>query len=216
MVEAKVLDKGSVKLIDSMGSDRSVVQAARVSYGQGTKSEEQDNRLLKYLWDNNHGTPFEMVQFKFHVTCPIFVMRQWIRHRIGSFNEISARYTEVPTDFYEAVQWRGQGKTNKQVSEGALENQEELDKLYEVVLHIASEAYHKLLEGGVAREQARMVLPVSLYTQFIWSVNLRSLMNFLELRDSSHAQYEMQQYAKAVKRLTRSVIPVISGILWEE
>lgn len=205
----KVLDKGFVRLVESMGNDLSIVQAARVSYGQATKGEEQDRKLLSFLSEHQHGTPFEMVQFKFHVKCPIFVMRQWIRHRIGSFNEISGRYAELKDEYYHPLSWRKQDIKNKQ---GSSENIESSKSMFSdsLLIKTVDETYHcyrKLLSLGIAKEMARMVLPVNFYTEFYWCVNARSLMNFLKLRLDSHAQFEIQEYARAVYRFFKLVVP---------
>ena len=199
MDEIRVLDKGFVRLVETMGGDRGVVQAARVSYGGGSKGSEQDRKLIEYLLKHQHMTPFEQAVFKFHVSCPIFVMRQWIRHRMSSTNEISARYTEVQDEYYVPAAWRGQDLKNKQGSSAApaLDHQA-LTAAYDEQMRSSLAAYRNLLAAGVARELARMVLPVSLYTQFYWTVNARSLMHFLGLRAEAHAQWEIQRYAEAL------------------
>ena len=199
MDEIRVLDKGFVRLVETMGGDQGVVQAARVSYGGGSKGEEQDRKLIEYLLQHQHMTPFEQAVFKFHVSCPIFVMRQWIRHRMASTNEISARYTEVQDEYYVPSAWRGQDLKNKQGSSAAPSlDHKALTAAYDGQMRSSLAVYRKLLEAGVARELARMVLPVSLYTQFYWTVNARSLMHFLGLRAEAHAQWEIQQYAEAL------------------
>ena len=199
MDELRVLDKGFVRLVETMGGDRGVVQAARVSYGGGSKGSEQDRKLIEYLLKHQHMTPFEQAVFKFHVSCPIFVMRQWIRHRMSSTNEISARYTEVQDEYYVPSAWRGQDLKNKQGSSIAPSlDHAALTAAYDEQMRPSLAAYRKLLAAGVAREMARMVLPVSLYTQFYWTVNARSLMHFLGLRAEGHAQWEIQQYAEAL------------------
>ncbi len=199
MDEIRVLDKGFVRLVETMGGDRGVVQAARVSYGGGSKGSEQDRKLIEYLLKHQHMTPFEQAVFKFHVSCPIFVMRQWIRHRMSSTNEISARYTEVQDEYYVPSAWRGQDLKNKQGSSAAPSlDHPALTAAYDEQMRSSLAAYRKLLAAGVARELARMVLPVSLYTQFYWTVNARSLMHFLGLRAEAHAQWEIQRYAEAL------------------
>lgn len=187
-----VLDHGFVKLIDHMGDDTSVVRAARICHASQPGNEERDKQLIEFLMKSGHGTPFEHVVFTFHVKCPIFVARQWMRHRIASYNELSGRYTEYEEEFYIPARER--------LNEKAIETFERTYKL-------CYEAYQNLIESGVRRELARLVLPVSLYTQFIWTVNARSLMNFLSLRADSHAQWEMQQYALAVAEIFKSVCP---------
>jgi thymidylate synthase (FAD) len=218
----EVLDKGFIRLVDSMGDDTSVVQAARVSLGQGSKGEERDQKLINFLMRNNHGTPFEMVSFKFHVKCPIFVMRQWIRHRMGSFNEISGRYVEFEDEFYIPEQWRSQASKNKQGSAGETEpliswepiGLSDASPQLNRICNQLYEVYNELLNQGVAREQARMILPVNLYTQFYWQVNARSLMNFLSLRMAPDAQWEIRQYAYRVWDVFRNKMPWTAAA-WE-
>jgi len=209
----KILDHGFVRLVEHMGDDLSIVQAARVSYGQGSKGHEKDRKLLRYLIEHEHGTPFEMVVFKFHVKCPIFVMRQWIRHRIGSFNEISARYTEMEEEFYVPDTFRGPTQSNKQGSEQVdLDHLALADKLKQHY-QAAYQDYQSFLKAGVAKEMARMILPVALYTQFYWSVNARSLMNFLKLRDSCDAQFEIRQYAVAIRKIFNEILPIVGELI---
>lgn len=203
-----VLDKGFIALIDFCGGDEMVVRAARISYGKETKGEEQDKRLIKYMMRHNHGTPFEHSLFIFHVKAPIFVARQWFRHRIGSFNEISGRYVEYPEEFYIPEKLRAPDPKNKQGSvEGKFPNEKELIKTFEDTISRSYEAYKKLLSAGVAREIARAVLPLALYTQFYWSVNPRSLMNFINLRVSKDAQFEIRQYAEKIVFFMRDKMP---------
>lgn len=195
----KVLDKGFVRLVDFMGGDLAVVTAARVSYGSGSKGEDKDRKLISYLLRHEHMTPFEHSVFKFHVSCPIFVMRQWIRHRTSSFNEISARYTEVKEEFYAPAPWRAPDAKNKQSSAPAPAlDQDRCTRLLAESHEKAYAAYRELLAAGAARELARMVLPVSLYTQFYWTINARNLMHFIRLRADAPAQWEIQRYAEAL------------------
>jgi thymidylate synthase (FAD) len=203
-----VLDKGFVKLVDFMGGDQRAVDSARVSFGGVSKGEDRDRKLLEYLLANAHHSPFEHSVFQFHIKCPIFVARQWMRHRIASYNEISARYTEVQDEFYVPAAFRVQDKINRQgsVASPALDNAALL-KVYEASIKASYEAYEKLLAAGVAREMARAVLPVAQYTQFHWSVNARSLMNFLDLRLDSHAQYEIRVYAEALREIFEARMP---------
>ena len=207
----KVLDKGFVRLVDFMGGDAAVVRAARVSYGQGSKGEERDRRLIEYLMRHNHGTPFEHAVFTFHVKAPIFVARQWFRHRIGSFNEISGRYTVYDdTEVYLPMHWRVQDKENKQGSvikeEGDIEQSYLLDTARMMVKDVIR-LYKRLVEVGLAKELARVILPLGIYTQFYWTVNARSLMNFLTLRLDPHAQLEMRFYALAVAKIFSEKMP---------
>lgn len=203
-----LLDKGFIRLVDFMGGDNRVVGSARVSFGAVSKGEEQDKRLIKYLLEHAHHTPFEHCYFQFHVCCPIYVARQWMRHRWGSFNEVSARYTEVKDEFYIPSQFRGQDTKNKQgsVPTSSLD-QAALRKIYEDSVEASYAAYHKLIEAGVAREMARGVLPVCQYTQFYWSVNARSLLNFLQLRTDKHAQLEIRVYADAIADFFKEKMP---------
>ena len=203
----KLLDKGFIRLVDFMGSDNRVVSSARVSFGGVSKGEEQDKRLIKYLIEHRHHTPFEHCYFQFHVCCPIYVARQWMRHRWGSFNEISARYTQVKDEFYIPAVFRGQDIKNRQGSVTADFDNETLRKLYEESVENSFATYNKLIEAGVAREMARGVLPVCQYTQFYWSVNARSLLNFLQLRTDGHAQYEIRVYADAIAQIFKEKMP---------
>jgi thymidylate synthase (FAD) len=203
-----VLDKGFIRLVEFMGGDSGVVDSARVSYGGKSKGEEQDRKLIKYLLKHAHMTPFEHSVFKFHVSCPIFVMRQWIRHRMASYNEISARYTEMKDEFYIPHAWRAQDVKNKQGSVQACAlDHAALTAAFQSQVDSALKSYRDLLASGVAREMARMVLPVNLYTQFYWTINARSLMNFITLRADVHAQWEIQQYAEVLARLFAQKMP---------
>ena len=197
----EVLDHGYVELIDYMGSDMRILEAARVSTGsEANKGEAKNKGLIKYLIKNKHGTPLEKVVFEFKVHLPIFVMRHWVKHRVSSFNEMSARYSELPQEYFIPEEFRMQGTKNHQGSGEAIGThmnnnlrQATDDKTKEVY-----ELYQAMLEMGVTREQARTVLPVSMYTTIYWTVNLRSLMNFLNLRTHNHAQHEIRVYAEAI------------------
>ena len=204
----KVLDQGFVRLVDFMGGDQGVVDAARVSYGGVSKGAEADKKLISYLLKHSHLTPFEHSVFKFHVSAPIFVARQWFRHRFAAYNEVSFRYTEVKDYFYMPSAWRGQDKKNKQGSTPAAAlDQKALHAEFSKQVEAALACYKKMIEQGVAREMARMVLPVNLYTEFYWTVNARSLMNFVSLRADVHAQWEIQQYGEALARAFRDTMP---------
>ncbi len=205
----KVLDKGFVRLIDMMGNDLSAVRSARVSYGKELTTPEKDRKLIEYLMKHGHETPFEHIVFTFHVKCPIFVARQWFRHRIASYNEISGRYTELKDEFYIPDKIRIPDEKDKQKSkpnDGRI-NEEEAKKLMIESFESSYRTYQKLLEMGLAREMARIVLPLSIYTEFYWTVNARSLMNFLNLRADSHAQWEIQQYALAIASIFKEKCP---------
>lgn len=202
-----VLDKGYVRLVDVLGDDSAIVQAARVSYGKGTKTLREDYGLIRYLMRHRHTTPFEMCELKFHVRVPMDTWRQWIRHRTASVNEYSTRYSEAIDDRQQThqTQWRGQSKGNKQGSSGLLPAHDEGEPVgahltaMEAKLHtLATEVYQDRLSLGVAREQARKDLPLSTYTEAYWKLNLHNLFHFLSLRMDSHAQYEIRQYANVI------------------
>lgn len=215
-----VLDHGFVRLVDSMGSDLSVVRAARVSYDAAWRAganEGSDNRLINYLWKNHHTTPFEAVTFTFEVKAPIFVFRQWHRHRTWSFNELSARYRELPEEFYvpDARNIGVQSKDSKQARDTADEiNREYATVLIATTCRESFRAYRALLDQGVPRELARSVLPVATYSHMFATVDLLNLLKFLTLRTHAHAQYEIRVYAEAMLELARSIVPV-SIAAWE-
>jgi thymidylate synthase (FAD) len=209
----QVLDHGFVRLDDCMASDLSVVNSARVSFGRRkTEMDESDEGLIRFLMRDRHGTPFEHNAFRFHIRAPIFVAREWFRHRVGSFNEFSMRYARATDDFYvpEAEDVRTQvGKPGaysfEPVSpELAEQTREELRAVYEQ----AYETYERLVEAGVARELARAVMPVGAYTEFYWTVNARALMNFVALRAHETAQREIRRYADAVETFFAEAMPV--------
>lgn len=211
-MEVPCLDKGFVRLVDVMGSDAAIVQAARVSYGSGTKQVHEDRGLIRYLLRHLHTTPFEMVEFKFHVKLPIFVARQWIRHRTANVNEYSGRYSEMKDEFYvpELSQVRPQSTSNKQGrSDAALSPNEalEITQGMRVSQEQQYAEYEALLEKGLAREIARINLPVSNYTEWYWKIDLHNLFHFLRLRMDSHAQYEIQVYANALAHIAKRIVP---------
>jgi len=213
------LDHGFVRLVDSMGSDLSVVRAARVSYNEEWRAGEDegsDTRLIKYLKKNKHHTPFEAVTLTFEVKAPIFVFRQWHRHRTWSYNELSARYRELPEEVY-MPDFRLQSSNNKQGSAGSVGDMhnETLKIDFKAVYEHAFAIYRLALKNGVARELARAVLPVATYSHMFGTVSLLNLMRFLSLRDDAHAQYEIRVYAEAMRELARKVAPV-SIAAWEE
>jgi len=216
----KVLDHGSVVLEDSMGDDLSVVNSARVSFAkQSMLMTEADERLIGFLMKGRHGTPFEHNSFKFRVKAPIFVMREWIRHRIGSFNEWSGRYSELEPVWYvpEPESVRSQvGKPGAYTFEPMEEKDAGLARLLiDSSAQDSYAAYKGMLGFGVAKEVARMVLPLSIYTEFIWTVNARSLMNFLSLRNSEHAQLEIRKYAEAVEDYWAIEMPLTHRVFEE-
>jgi thymidylate synthase (FAD) len=202
----------TVELINSMGGDLSIVNAARVSLSKRSNTmNEADIGLLKYLMKNRHGSPFEMVQFQFRVRCSIGVAREWFRHRIGSFNETSTRYIEMRPDFYMPLL----GNVRRQIGKSGyyifepLDNEPAWDAIVEMryAYNFAYESYQNLLKLGVARELARNVLPLGLLTEFVWSVNARSLLNFLSLRTAPNALLEIRLEAEDVERLVTPIIP---------
>lgn len=210
----KLLDHGFVRLVDSMGSDLSIARNARVSYDADWRAGEDsgsDTRLINYLYNNGHNTPFEAVTFTFDVKAPIFVFRQWHRHRTQSFNELSARYRELPEEFYipEAGQITTQSADNKQMRTDELHKNAEFWQ-QEMRAHNKDTfaLYKSMLADGVPRELARSVLPVSTYSHMFATVNLHNLFRFLAERLHSHAQYEIRVYAEAMLELIEPVVPV--------
>ena len=209
----KVLDDGQgwIGLIDHMGTESTITNAARVSFGKmKTTFDEKDEMLLKFLIENKHLTPLEHVKFQFSVHCPLFVRGQWHRHRAGwSYNEISRRYTEVDMEFYIPKVFRTQSDDNKQASvEGSMiETNDEAYNAYNETVGKCIETYNKLLEMGVCKEQARGILPQTMFTTFWATVDLRNLLHFIELRDDEHAQKEIREYARAMKELIRPYVP---------
>lgn len=205
----------SLELIRVSGSDIDVVNAARVSYGK-TSSEmtERDEKLIAYLLKHRHTSPFEHTQLSFRVKCPLLVSRQWMRHRMNSYNEISQRYVKVALEFYIPQTWRYQSESNKQASHGQFTNTE-LAAAYKETIEHAAHTYEQLLASGVAREIARGVLPLCTYTEFIFTCNLHSLMHFLSLRFTDAAQYEIRVYARALFDLAKQHFPISLGE-WEK
>ena len=209
----RVLDHGFVRLDGALADDLSVVNGARVSFARRKEEmDESDEGLIRFLMRERHGTPFEHNAFRFHVRCPIFVAREWFRHRVGSFNEFSMRYARASDEFYvpDAEDVRTQvGKPGaysfEPVSdELAEQTREKLQEVYDA----AYQTYEELVEAGVAREVARAALPVGAYTEFYWTVNARSLMNFISLRNSETAQREIRRYAEACERFLEEQMPV--------
>ncbi len=209
----KVLDgQGWVGLIDHLGSETTIVNAARVSFGKlKSTMEERDVALLKYLIENRHTSPLEHLVFTFSIHCPLFIRGQWHRHRTWSYNEISRRYTEIDLEFYTPGKLRKQAETNRQAS---VDSPDFDDATYLEMIrkqNVDSLAlYNKLLDGGVCREQARGVLPQNMMVTFWGTVDLNNLLHFLSLRDSDHAQWEIRQYAQAIKTLIKPIIPNVA------
>lgn len=211
-----ILDHGMIRLVDYMGDDAAICQAARTSYGKGTKSVSQDEGLIRYLMRNWHTTPFEMCEIKIHVKLPVFVARQWIRHRTASVNEYSARYSILDREFYipEPEHLAAQSAVNNQ-GRGAVLQGEEAARVLDILKTDAGRAYDNYeammsTEGqqGLARELARMNLPANIFTQFYWKTNLHNLYHFLRLRADSHAQYEIRVYAEQIARITQDWVPM--------
>jgi len=214
--ELKVLDKGFVRLVDYYGSDSRIVQSARVSYGAGTKTVREDKMLIDYLWMNEHTSPFEQVVFTFHCKLPIFVARQWIRHRTARVNEISGRYSVMKDEFYvpseDVVSF--QSKDNKQ---GRSTDEVPANLRAKVLDMIRAnndnsyKGYQAMIENGIAKELARVSLPLNLYTEWYWQIDLKNLLHFLKLRMDAHAQYEIREYANVMAEIVKIVCPYV----WE-
>ncbi|GHV76007.1 flavin-dependent thymidylate synthase [Spirochaetia bacterium] len=210
--EFPVLDKGFIRLVDYLGGDERVVQSARVSYGEGTKSYREDAGLIDYLLRNRHTSPFEQISLTFHVKMPIFIARQWIRHRTARLNEISGRYSVMKDDFYVPVPEdvalqstdNKQGRSDKALESAAVE------KVRSFLAEGQKRAYGEytsLIDQGIARELARINLPLSLYTEIYWNIDLHNLFHFLELRLGAHAQKEIRLYARTLLEITKKVVP---------
>lgn len=209
--EYKILNSGFIRVVDYMGNDEAIVQAARVSYGTGTKTRQEDSGLIRYLMRHHHSTPFEMLEIKLHVKLPLFVARQWIRHRTANVNEYSARYSILDREFYipEADDIRTQSLTNKQGRSENFEIEKAID--FQQVISDSSEdsytIYENLLANDVSRETARMVLPTNIYTQWYWKVDLHNLFHFLRLRADPHAQMEIRVYAEKICEIVKLWVP---------
>ena len=223
-----VLDYGFVRYIDNFGTDLRIVESARISYKSPSKGEEQDKKLLFYLYKNFHGSPFEQCNLTFNIKMPIFVMREFVRHRTFRLNEMSGRYVELPSEFYIPKEWRKQDLKNKQGSlaeeswnpevfpkelypemyiDGAIGNSVKATEYLEQFCQYSYTKYRNLLKIGVSREMARMVLPVNLYTEIYVNCDVRNLMNFFTLRTSEKAQWEIQQFAKAMYDIFKELYP---------
>jgi len=221
----KVLDHGFIRIVDYMGDDNAVVQAARVSYGTGTKQVREDRGLIRYLMRHRHTTPFEMCEIKLHVKLPIFVARQWVRHRTANINEYSARYSYLDKEFYvpQPEHLATQSSTNRQGRSTVLEGQEAA-KVLQILREDASQSHDHYVEmmnedesgitlrdgqQGLARELARMNLTLNFYTQWYWKVNLHNFMHFLSLRADQHAQYEIRIYAETMLKILEKWVPQV-------
>jgi thymidylate synthase (FAD) len=215
-IPIQVLDDGFVRVLDYMGDDAAVVQAARISYGAGTKQVHQDRGLIRYLMRHRHTTPFEMCDIKFHARVPMDTWRQWVRHRTASVNEYSTRYSVAidATQQTRPDQWRLQSAQNRQGSSGTLpiEIGEKLSAAERALQDEARCVYEERLAAGVAREQARKDLPLSTYTEAYWKINLHNLLHFLDLRMDDHAQEEIRAYARVIgERIAAAWVPLV----WE-
>ncbi len=211
--EIKVLDHGFVRLVDYMGSDARIVQTARVSYGEGTKTLREDAGLIDYLLRHEHSSPFEHVIFEFHAKMPIFVARQWIRHRTARLNEISGRYSVIKDEFYipEASSINFQSKDNKQgraIDDVPVELKEKVISLLAEDQQNVYKNYEEMIDDDIARELARINLPLSTYTEWYWQMDLKNMFHFLKLRMDHHAQWEIQEYGRAMAKIVKAVCPL--------
>jgi thymidylate synthase (FAD) len=229
-VKSQVLDKGFIEVIDSLGTDLTVVNSARVSFGKRKeKWDKSDEHLVRYLAKHKHYSPFRHLQVQFHIKAPEFVMRQWYKHVVGiettsnssakdhAWNEISGRYVEVE-DYYIPKVWRKQSKDNKQASEGVLSEEVNSRAIhaYNTALSTTKSMYERLVKHyGVAKEQARVILPLSQYTEVYWTASFQAIMNFIELRNEKTSQVEIQEYAKVMLELMKETFPKITEI-WSE
>ena len=228
-MKTKVLDKGFIEVIDSLGNDLTVVNSARVSFGKRKSVwNASDRRLVKFLAKYKHYSPFRHLQVQFHIKAPEFVMRQWYKHVVGiettsnsstkdhAWNEISGRYVEYD-EFYEPTIYRKQSDDNKQASEGEFEGKEAQDALsnWKQAHNMSLTAYKNLIDMGMAKEQARCVLPLTLYTEVYWTASFQAVMNFIELRNEKTSQIEIQEYAKVMLKQMKEVFPKTTE-LWSE
>jgi len=222
-----VLDKGEVELIDTLGTDLTVVNSARVSFGnRKTEFDKKDRGLMNYLAEHKHHSPFRHIMLQFRVKAPEFVLRQWYKHVVGAettssyptkdhaWNEISGRYKPVE-DYYYPKEFRSQSDDNKQASDGLVEDQVQADALFKLAMNINLQAYQDLLKMGVAKEQARIILPLNQYTEIYWTASFQAVANFIELRDHEHAQLEIRDYAKVLGDMVRETFPETYGAWFE-
>lgn len=202
-----ILGHGYVRYIDHLGTDLRIVEAARISYKSPSKGEAQDKKLLQYLYKNRHTSPFEQCSITYNIKMPIFVMRQFVRHRTFRLNEWSARYSELSDEFYMPEKWRAADKKNKQGSQSADLDHKALTAQVKKANDQAYQTYRSLLEQGVARELARTVLPVSIFTEVYVNIDLHNLIHFLQLREDAHAQWEIQELARAMREVAEKLFP---------
>jgi len=229
MIKSDVLDKGFIEVIDSLGNDLTVVNSARVSFGKRKeKFDKSDERLVRYLAKHKHYSPFRHLQVQFHIKAPEFVMRQWYKHVVGiettsnssakdhAWNEISGRYVPVE-DFYTPNVWRKQSEDNKQASEGVLDDlqQKRMTSTYNEYMRQVEMAYDRMIDAGMAKEQARIILPLNQYTEVYWTASFQAIMNFIELRNEKTSQIEIQEYAKVLLNQMKEVFPKTTE-LWSE
>lgn len=213
-----VLDCGFVRYIDHMGDDTRIVEAARISYRSPSKGPAEDEKLIRYLYKNKHTSPFEMVKVTLNIKMPIFIMRQYVRHRMQNLNEVSARYTQLPNEFYIPAQWRAQDTKNRQGGVAAelftssdnenAYSHEQLSRELKRVCDLCYKTYEGMIDAGVAREMARMVLPVNIYTEIYACWDLKNLLHFITLREDAHAQSEIQEYGRAIKSILVELFPI--------
>ena len=229
MLKSQVLDKGFIEVVDSLGNDLTVVNSARVSFGKRKeKFDKSDERLVRYLAKYKHYSPFRHLQVQFHIKAPEFVMRQWYKHVVGiettsnssakdhAWNEISGRYVPVE-DFYVPSIWRKQSDDNKQASEGVLDDlqQKRMSSVFNEYMRQVEMAYDRMIDAGMAKEQARIILPLNQYTEVYWTASFQAIMNFIELRNEKTSQIEIQEYAKSMLDLMHQTFPKITEI-WSE
>lgn len=216
-----ILDHGFIRIIDYMGDDSAVVQSARVSYGNGTKTINNDRGLINYLMKHEHNSPFEMCEIKLHVKLPIFVARQWIRHRTANVNEVSARYSILGREFYvpDSSVVSSQSLNNKQGREDKSLTPEESDRVIKLIREESERSYDTystlLNENEVARELARMNLSLNYYTEFYWKIDLRNLLNFIQLRSDANAQYEIRVYSDELLKIVKLWVPLVHSAFIE-
>ena len=231
-VKDSVLDKGFIEVLDHIGDDLTVANSARVSFGKRkNKYDKNDERLVSYLAKHKHFSPFRHLVVQFHIKAPEFVMRQWYKHVVGiettssyptkdhAWNEISGRYVPIE-EYYIPTVWRQQSEDNKQASAGEVHAQEKATEKYQNALQVMKHYYNSLLDLGVAKEQARILLPLSAYTEVYWTASFQAIMNFIELRDEPTSQWEIRQYAQSLKRIMFDIYPrtinIWSKTYWEE
>jgi thymidylate synthase (FAD) len=226
-LKKEVLDKGFIEVIDHLGNDLTVANSARVSFGKRKKKyDKSDERLVRYLAKHKHFSPFRHLIVQFHIKAPEFVMRQWYKHVVGiettsssltkdhAWNEISGRYVPVE-EYYIPENWRQQSEDSKQASVGSVKEQEEATETYAEAIQVGKHYYEKLLELDVAKEQARIVMPLSQYTEVFWTASFQAIANFIDLRDEDSAQWEIREYAKALKKLLLEIYPKTATI-WSD